>query len=220
MRKCYKDGPSRFARTHFNRSISLTHRLVGGGGGGLDSTSIFPRSKTAHDHLVNRTIHAPPAREVENAQKPARITSQIVRGNRLILAKNLYYEKGYKTKSHNNTHTHTHTQRKIRHTLASSVADMALRSLRMFWILLKLLSRAIVSAFSFACDSLARSSSTSRVSALASPALRFASYGGGGAGGKGGAAALSVEVRSLCGRCTRSLFVRLLFWRVLGRGVC
>ena len=117
-------------------------------------------------------------------------------------------------------HTHTHTQRKIRHTLASSVADMALRSLRMFWILLKLLSRAIVSAFSFACDSLARSSSTSKVSALASPALRFASYGGGGAGGKGGAAALSVEVRSLCGRCTRSLFVRLLFWRVLGRGVC
>lgn len=88
--------------------------------------------------------------------------------------KNDNEHKKHSESGHTHTHIHTHVR-----TLASNAADMDLRSLRMFWILLRLLSRAMVSALSFVCDAFARSSSTSRPSALASPALRFASYRGG-----------------------------------------
>lgn len=122
-------------------------------------------------------------------------TSQLKIKKKKLRTKNkLKKKEEKKTKSRNKRLQNTNTNhttlftspKPATHTFASNAADMALRSLRMFWILLKLLSRAIVSAFSLACDAFARSSSTSRVSALASPALRFASYLSGGRGWRGG----------------------------------
>lgn len=199
MRKRYKDGPSRFARTHFNRSISLTHRLVGGGGGEiglhvhLSAKQNRPRSpRESHYTCTTR------AGGRERAEASANNFTDSSGEPLNYSAESLLRKRRQNKIPQQHTHTHTKEDQahlgfqRGRHGLAlvEDVLDLAQAPLARYRVRLQLRVRFLGSLQLYF---------QGVRPGVAGPSFRFL-WGGGE--GRGGAAALSVGVRSLCGRCT------------------